>query len=416
MKIRSLTCFYNPTIVSAKRDLSALSQFVIKFRTACSNEGLTLQTNRLTTPSFAALWPGENEKHLIKKATELENEASIAGFNYLSLGPALIEKTESYQVIPALLSETKNTFFSAFIATPDHGVNIAAIKASSSIILQSALIEPDGFANLRFSALAYVEPFGPFFPGSYHLLDQPMSISIAVEAADDVVFSFQSAGNIREASEILLSRLENQAAKITAILANLLKGTNIEFKGFDFSVAPFPTNECSLGNALEILGVPSLGQHGSLAAAAILADTLDRGNWLRVGYNGLMLPLLEDSVLAQRSIDNTLSVKDLLMFSAVCGTGLDTIPLAGDVPLESIEALLLDIAALSSRLRKPLTARLMPVPGKRAGDMTSFNFDFFANGRILNLDAQPLTRFLGSNTEHFSLQTRQYYKSKSESQ
>ena len=69
---------------------------------------------------------------------------------------------------------------------------------------------------------------------------------------------------------------------------------------------------------------------GSLAAAAFVADTLDRGRWLRTGFNGLMLPVLEDSRLAKRAAEGTLTVKDLLIYSAMCGCGLDTVPLPGD--------------------------------------------------------------------------------------
>jgi hypothetical protein len=411
MKIRSITCFYDPNAENAHQIVTNLSRFIQEFRVGCENIGISAQTCRLSTPSFAALWHDLDHDQLIKKACQLETETLAAGFDYLSLGSALIEYPESFKVIPEMLSETSKTFFSAFIADLQHGVNIASIKAAGSVIFRSALIEPDGFANLRFSALANVEPYGPFFPGSFHIKDQPAALSIAVEAADDVVIAFQSANSLLEAKQDLINRLEAQAVRISAVLENILKHYPIKFIGYDFSVAPYPDDACSLGNALEILGITSLGQHGSLAAAAFLADALDSGNWPRAGFNGLMLPLLEDSILAQRSIDNTLSVKDLLMFSAVCGTGLDTIPLSGDVPQESIEALLLDIAALSSRLQKPLTARLMPVPGKKAGEMTTFNFEFFANSRILALEALPLKRFLGSPEEHFSLQTRNYYRS-----
>ncbi len=82
-------------------------------------------------------------------------------------------------------------------------------------------------------------------------------------------------------------------------------------------------------------------------------------------------------MLAERAAEGRLTVKDLLLYSAVCGTGLDTVPLPGDVTSGQIAALLLDISALALRLDKPLTARLMPVPGKQAGDMTSFNFGYF---------------------------------------
>ena len=122
-------------------------------------------------------------------------------------------------------------------------------------------------------------------------------------------------------------------------------------------------------------------------------------------FSGLMLPVLEDATLAKRAAEGNLSVKDLLMYSAVCGTGLDTVPVPGDASVEQIAALLLDVAALSQRLGKPLTARLMPVPGKKAGDRTEFDFPFFANSRVLGIQAEPLEGFLAGD-ENFLLQPR----------
>jgi uncharacterized protein len=100
-----------------------------------------------------------------------------------------------------------------------------------------------------------------------------------------------------------------------------------------------------------------------------------------------------------------LSVKDLLLFSTVCGTGLDTIPLPGDTTTSQIAAVLLDLTTLAQRLDKPLTARLMPVPGKQAGEMTQFSFPYFANSRVLPLEADPLTGLLAGN-ESFSIRSK----------
>jgi uncharacterized protein len=159
---------------------------------------------------------------------------------------------------------------------------------------------------------------------------------------------------------------------------------------------------------LEVLGIPRVGQSGSLAAAAFIADTLDQGTWLRSGFNGLMLPVLEDAVLAQRSIEQVLTLKDLLLYSAVCGIGLDTVPLAGDIPQDALYAILLDVAALSTRLHKPLTARLMPVPGLSAGENTHFDFEFFANGAALEVSSEPLQKLM-NNQECLRLQPRAYH-------
>jgi uncharacterized protein (UPF0210 family) len=97
-----------------------------------------------------------------------------------------------------------------------------------------------------------------------------------------------------------------------------------------------------------------------------------------------MLPLLEDSVLARRAEACPPSLHELLLYSAVCGTGLDTVPLPGDVSEAELAGVYLDVAALSVALGgKPLTARLLPVPGATAGDATDYEFAYFSNSRAL---------------------------------
>ena len=79
---------------------------------------------------------------------------------------------------------------------------------------------------------------------------------------------------------------------------------------------------------LEDFGVGELGASGTLAAAALDADaeTAPAGAGRVLG---LMLPVLEDSILAARTSAGLASVSELLLYSAVCGTGLDTVPLPG---------------------------------------------------------------------------------------
>jgi hypothetical protein len=110
-----------------------------------------------------------------------------------------------------------------------------------------------------------------------------------------------------------------------------------------------------------------------------------------------MLPVLEDSILAQRAAEGHLKIADLLTFSAVCGTGLDTVPLPGDVSSDALASVLIDTAALALRLDKPLTARLMPLPGKQAGDKTGFDFEYFANSRVMQPPHGPLSKLLAGD-------------------
>ena len=92
-----------------------------------------------------------------------------------------------------------------------------------------------------------------------------------------------------------------------------------------------------------------------------------------------MLPVLEDAALGRRWEAGYVNAHQLLLYSAVCGTGLDTLPLSGDITGEEIAHLLLDVATLALRLNKPLSARLFPVPGKQSGDRTTFSSPYLTN-------------------------------------
>src|SRR5207245_6479612 len=114
--------------------------------------------------------------------------------------------------------------------------------------------------------------------------------------------------------------------------------------------------------ALESERYGQVGSPGTLAVAAALTAALKSTELPTCGYCGLMLPVLEDAVLGQRWEEGCVNVHQLLLYSAVCGTGLDTIPLPGDTDIAVIAHLLLDVATLAMRLNKPLSARLFPVP------------------------------------------------------
>jgi hypothetical protein len=334
----------------------------------------------------------------------LEKAAAGQKFAYIALGPALIDQPDSYQIIPELIKATENTFCCAEMATPEQGISLPAVRACAEIIHHITPYDPNGFANLYFTAIANVPPGSPFFPAAYHAGDQPQ-FAIATESASLAVEAFSQAQGLGEAIEKLIAAIEGHGTKLAQVGDSLSAHYQMPFGGIDFSLAPFPEEASALGTAIERLGVPEAGLHGSLAVAAILADALDKAEFKRVGFSGLLLPQLEDSTLAKRGAEGSLTVKDLLMYSAVCGAGLDTIPLPGDTTPEEIAPLLLDLAALAQRLEKPLTARLMPIPGKKAGEMTTFDFPFFANSRVMPLDSRPLTGHLAGD-ERFKLQAR----------
>ncbi len=398
MQVRSVTVFAYPEDMPAAAKAAAATRLVLE---AADFE---VQTVRLATPPFPLLVQSEAEA--VALAKQLEADAPKFGMDYISLGPALPSRPETYAWVPAILQATSAVFCSGVVAD-DEGIHPDAVRASGEVIAALAPLEPQGFANLRFAALASVAPGAPFFPAAYapRLLPRgQVLVALALEAADEAVRAFEPARTAEEARTNLVTALEAQGRRLAALTEEAAALHQARFLGLDFSLAPFPDDMTSLGRAMERLGVAALGLHGALAAAAFLADALDRAAFPRTGFNGLMLPVLEDAVLAARAAEGMLSVKDLLAYSAVCGTGLDTVPLPGDTTADQLAAVLLDVAALSRRLRKPLTARLMPMPGKQAGDPIAFDFPYFANSRVMALQAAPVEGILTAET--FDLRPR----------
>jgi len=388
MKIRSITSFFSPTR-NPEMGIAPLGQFSRDAKAAFESAGYEVQTTRLATTPFPRWIKPLSQSRAVEAAVAIESAGSANGFGYVSLGPALPELPESYTFIPDMLKATKIAAFSTLIADAKGGISMAALRKCAELILKASTLEANGFANFRFAALANVPPGSPFFPASYHRGGKP-AFAIGTQAADLAVTAFTEARSIPEGSQRLTENIEQHSAKLAKIAEKLARKHGINFGGIDFSLAPFPKENESLGTAFERMGVPKVGMQGSLAAAAILTQAIDAAKFPRTGFCGLLLPPLEDSTLAKRAAEGTLTVNDLLLYSAVCGTGLDTMPLPGKTTVEGISALLLDLAALALRLDKPLTARLMPIPGKRAGDETNFDFPYFANSRVMELKAETL--------------------------
>jgi len=385
MKIRSITYFCNPQYPLDEKIMQTAGTFLAEARSAYEAAGYEVQTVRLATIPFPTLLGEENIDKLPELTVGIDQFARELKIDYISLGPASPEMPRSYEVIPDSTFVSKNVFFGGVMAGKKRGLDLAAIRACADVIVKLAPIEPNGFANLQFAALANVDAGSPFFPAAYHDGNKPY-FGIATEAADLAVKAFENATTIEEGRNNLTAEIEKHGKAI----ADIGRSLKAKFYGIDFSLAPFPDDAHSLGNAVEKMGVPKIGQHGSLAAAAILTEAVDRADFPHTGFSGFMQPVLEDSVLAKRAAEGTLTIKDALLYSAGCGTGLDTVPLPGDTTADQLVPLLLDLSALALRLDKPLTARLMPIPGKKAGDETNFDFAFFAQSKVMELDSSPL--------------------------
>ena len=302
-------------------------------------------------------------------------------------------------MLPELVRATGATFCTVLVATHNGGIHLPAIKRTAAAIADIAATTEGGLGNLRFAALANCPAHIPFFPAAYHEGSQPC-YGLALEAADLAVRAFEDAASLDAARRGLLAALHAERGRLEPIIQRVAaagtQGIQPQFNGVDLSLAPFPEDSRSVVAALERLGVPHFGASATLFAVAFLTSILRSTSIPRTGFSGLMVPVLEDSRLARRASEGLVSVDSLLLYSALCGLGLDTVPLPGDVPTDELAAIILDVAALAVRLDKPLTARLMPVPGARAGDPVDFDFPYFApSRRVLAARGQGAAAILG---------------------
>jgi len=383
VKIRAVTLGLDlpvPEVVGAPFDAAA--RFLTAARQAFEANALEVQTTRVAGPDLGPRLARTGADGLAAWAAQTEAAARAAGIDYLALGrlPATAHVVVAEQLAP-ILAAGEVAFLSADLVD-GRLPSVPMAAACARAVKQLAQITPLGFGNLRFAATAHCPPNIPFLPAAYHVGGAPI-FSIAVQAADVVVEAVQGAGGMSAIEDRLVHALEVAAEPVERTADALAVEFGYAFGGIDLSPAPFPSDDVSIGGAIERVGVERFGAPGTLYVAAMITRAIRRTRLRRCGFSGLMLPVLEDSVLARRTATHPASLHELLLYSAVCGTGLDTIPLPEDVSEAELAGAYLDVAALSIALnQKPLTARLLPVPGARPGDMTAYTFDYFSNTRV----------------------------------
>jgi uncharacterized protein len=348
--------------------------------------GYEVQTVRLSTrPVFDDLadW---SSAALIDYVQELQGMLDDVGVGFCSLGTAQAARPdfplERIGLIADMLAPTSALNATVQLATMEDGMRTEAALAAARVMRRLAHETEEGFGNFRFAILACVAPGSPFFPSAYHA--GPASLSLGLQGAGVVAEALlpQYESKLapfdhKKISEVVQAMLIERATPIVALGQNLASEFGMVFGGIDLS--PAPLGEDSIVSALELCGYGPIGSSGTVAVASALTSALKSTGLPTCGYCGLMLPVLEDAVLGERWEEGLVNTHQLLLYSAVCGTGLDTLPLPGNTDTEVIAHLLLDVATLALRLNKPLSARLFPVPGKKAGERTEFTSPYLTN-------------------------------------
>ncbi len=357
-------------------------QRAAKFNTSCQTRieenGYEVQTTRIS----CQIWDDYRD---IDTILTLESQAKQAGVEFMSLGTIPPEKrcTQTHlDQVADVIVKSDILYATATLTTQSGHVIQHIVDKTAEIIREIAHRTEAGFGNLRFAALMRCPPNTPFFPAAYWQ-DTRTNFSIGWQAIDLVQDAFANSPNIETALQNMKSIMESEGQKIVTIAETMAKEWGIKFIGLDVSLAPM--GDDSIAYAMEHQLPGCFGESGTLTLAAGITRTLKSLSLPLCGYSGLMLPVLEDVGLGKRSEECYFNLDSLLLYSTICGTGLDTIPIPGDATVTQIAAILSDVATLSMRLNKPLSVRLFPVPGLKAGDMTQFESPYLTNTAVMQI-------------------------------
>jgi uncharacterized protein (UPF0210 family) len=382
-KIRAITAFIKLDREQYQKQVHDALTFLHAASDAFKKSGYDVQGIRITTQPFPEYAGDLTGRGALDFFHDYDRLAAEDGFD-ASIGPAMMNDRDDPRqaLMLAKILEQTNILEGSLVIAGEDGVHWHAIRAASRLISDVAEHTAHSQGNFRFAATAMLKSGTPFYPGSYYT-GVGNQFALALQSANVVDEAFSRSHDPEEAEKILEQALEVNVRSLDGTARALAQQYNWLYGGVDLT--PAPLKEVSIGGAIEHFTGQRFGSSGTLTAAATITQALRAVPFAHVGYSGLMLPILEDSVLAERWGQGAISMDALLAYSAVCGTGLDTVPLPGDVSREQLERILGDVASLAYRWNKPLSARLLPVTGKKAGDQTEFNDPF-----LLNTTLQPL--------------------------
>lgn len=383
-KIRAITAFVLLDRAQYQQQVADAVKMLNRARTIFESRGFEVQSIRIATQPFPEYTKGLTDAQAVDFFKDYDALAIKDGFS-AAIGPAMLNPTDSpaqADLLADILLNTKQLTGSLVVGAED-GVRWPAVGAAARVMKRLEDTEHSQ-GNFRFAAIAMVPPLTPFFPAAYHN-GFGHQFAIAFESANIVAAAFKDAPDLATARRRLIDALGKVAFEAEAQAGRIDSETGWSYMGIDLS--PAPLKDVSIGVAIENLTTQPIGSSGTLTAAATITSAIREIQVKQTGYSGLMLPILEDTRLAQRWSEGRITIDSLLSYSAVCGTGLDTVPLPGDISAEQLSLIIGDMASLAVKWHKPLSARLFPVAGKGPGDMTELTGDALVNATI-----QPLAK------------------------
>ncbi len=372
-------------IVSQARDLVAVCDEV------GDRFGIPVVNKRISVSPVAVAAAPLDADGMLAVAHALDAAAREVGVDFIGGFSALVEKGMAkgdfalIEAIPEALATTERLCASVNVATTRAGINMDAVALMGRTVkaTAAATAHRDGLGCAKLVVFANIPEDVPFMAGAYLGIGEPSSvINVGVSGPGVVRKAVDRA--VAENPQIHLGELaeviKRTAFKVTRVgeiigreVARLL---GVEFGIVDLSLAPTPNVGDSVGEIFQSLGLGAIGMPGSTAALAMLNDAVKKGGAFastRVGgLSGAFIPVSEDATIAAAAAQGLLSLAKLEAMTAVCSVGLDMVALPGETSAETVAAIIADEMAIGVINKKTTAARLIPVPGKVAGERAVF--------------------------------------------
>ena len=354
--------------------------------------GIPVVNKRIAVSPIGTVGAGFTRDQMVRACKVLDDAAADVGVDFIGGFSALVHKGMAsgdrrlIAAIPQALAETELVCSSVNVATTKAGINMDAVRLMGQAIKQTAELtkDRDGLGCAKLVVFCNIPQDVPFMAGAYLGVGEPdVVIDVGVSGPGVVNKALQRAieetGRRLTLSEIA-EVIKHTAYKVTRvgelIGRNVAREMNLPFGVADLSLAPTPAVGDSVGEIFQTLGLSSIGAPGSTAILAMLNDAVKKGGVFASGnvggLSGAFIPVSEDSAIEAAARSGALTMEKLEAMTCVCSVGLDMIAIPGDTPADTIAAMIADEAAIGMINNKTTAVRVIPVPGKKVGDVAVF--------------------------------------------
>lgn len=349
--------------------------------------GVPIINKRISVTPISLIASASGEKNYTAWAKTLDKAAKELGVDFVGGFSALVQKGSTVgdeillSSIPEALSETERVCASVNLGTTKNGINMDAVKRMGEIIKACAekTKESDGIACAKLVVFCNAPEDNPFMAGAFHGTGEGDAVLSVGVSGPGVILAAAKDCKGKKLDE-LADAIKKTAFKVSRlgqlVGSEAARRLGVDFGILDLSLAPTPAVGDSVARILEECGLEKAGAPGTTCALALLTDMVKKGGVMastRIGgLSGAFIPVSEDEGMVSAVNAHALSMEKLEAMTTVCSVGLDMIALPGDTSAAAISGIIADELAIGMVNNKTTAARLIPVPGKKAGDWAEF--------------------------------------------